>query len=98
MQIIRDTLLRNLAGILDLELLLQRQAGFGLSNRDHRTLHKGVHHPVLDRLGATSRASVEEQNGALLGAVVGVLVPVEGEARFRGRDGVDKVSDVAWCW
>ena len=82
MQVFRNTLLCDFTWFLDLELLLQSQSSFRLRNSDDRTLHEGIHHPVLDRLGAAGRAGVEEEHGALFGSVMRVLVAVEGEARF----------------
>ncbi len=96
MQVFQDELLRDLARLLHLKPLDNRETGLLLGNRQHRPLHQGIHHAVLYRLGARRRwAGVKEEQGALLLSVVGMFVAVKGEARLRAGNRLRKVGNRA---
>lgn len=87
MQVLHDGLLCDLTRLLHLESLLQIETSFSIAHVQNRSLHKRVHHSVLDRLvSCCGRARIEEQDGALLDAVVGVGEAIEGESGFGRRN------------
>ena len=95
-QIVQDALLRDLAWVLHLELLVQLEAGLRLGDGHDGALHERVQHPLLDGLGRRRGTRVEEEDGALLGAVVRVLEAVKGESGLGRGDGLDEIGDGVW--
>lgn len=94
MQLLSHALFRNLAGLLDLELLLDRHPALGLGDREHGALHERVEHARLDGLcPAGGGVREDEEDGRALGAVVRVRVPEEGEAGLRGGYGLRNLGD-----
>lgn len=92
MQVRQDSFLRDLARLLDLELLLDGQAALTAGHVQHRTLHQRVHHAVLDGLAARGhRTRVDEQQRRGLAALVLVGEAVECESRLAARYGLDEL-------
>lgn len=87
MQVVHDGLFCDLTRLLHLESLFQLEASFSTAHLQNSSLHKRVHHSVLDRLvSCRGRACIEEQDGTLLDAVVGVGEAIECESRFGRRN------------
>lgn len=96
MQVVQNQLLRHLTRLLHLKPLRDREASLLLRNRQHRPLHQGIHHAVLDGLGAgRCWAGVKEEKGALLRAVVCMFVAVKGKARLGARNRLREVGNRA---
>lgn len=100
MQILEHARLGDLGRLLDLELLLDLDAGVLLGDGEHGALHERVEHAVLDgaRAARVGGAGVEEEYGARLGARVRVAEAEEGEARFGGGDGLCELANGGWGW
>lgn len=94
MKIIHDRLLRYFFGLFDFKFLLQRQPCLPVGDVEHSSLHQRVQHALLDAsITRCNGASVEEEYGRLLCAVVCVLVSVECESGLGAGNRVGQLSD-----
>lgn len=86
-QILQHALLSDFVWLFHLEFLLNGEARFLLGDGQYRSLHKWVHHSVLDGLPCGRRTREDEEHRADVLSFVGVLVPKECKTGLgRGED------------
>lgn len=95
MQILKYACLRYFLRTFDLKLLLDLESRLLFGNGKNGPFHQRVHHPVLDGFSCCWGVGIEEQQWALVLAIVCMLETVKGEARLGRRNGLRELGNGA---